>query len=276
MCRVLEASKSGYYAWLKLSPTPQQQRREELIEMIRSIHLRCRSVYGARRIRQELLRLGQRVTRKTVVRLMKHADIAAKRKKRFKKTTDSNHRLPLADNVLNREFHTTRPNECWVSDITYIRTGEGWLYLATFIDLFSRSIVGWSMSDMLDGGFVVEAFNMGCRRRSTAPRMVHSDRGSQYASEALLDELKKHPCARSMSRTANCYDNAVAESFFASLKGELVYLEKFGSREEARLRVFEYIEVFYNRERLHSYLNYMSPAEFERAHMADSSQSSVR
>lgn len=195
---------------------------------------------------------------------MKENGIEAKHKKKFKTTTDSNHNLPVAKNHLKRNFKVNKPNQTWVSDISYVHTDEGWLYLAVFIDLYSRKVVGWSMSERIKADLVVDAFRMALfRQKQKAPKVVHSDRGSQYASEIFRKELKAHRCKQSMSRKGDCWDNAVAESFFGTLKTELIYHEKFKTREQARLSIFDYIEVFYNRQRLHSYLNYLSPEKFE-------------
>jgi len=198
-----------------------------------------------------------------VEKLMKDNAIKAKRKQKFKSTTDSKHKLPVAPNLLDREFTARKPNLVWVSDITYIPTEEGWMYLCTFIDLFSRKVVGWAMSARITADLVVDAFRMGIFRQKRAPLMVHSDRGSQYASDMFRKELIKYRCMRSMSKKGDCWDNAVAESFFATLKTELVHHEKYKSREHARLSIFDYIETFYNRKRLHSHLNYLSPEKFE-------------
>lgn len=196
---------------------------------------------------------------------MKENNIAAKRKKKFKATTNSKHNLPIAENLLNREFTVSRPNQAWVGDITYVATEEGWLYLSTWIDLCSRKIVGWSMSSRMTADIVVDAFRMGIfRQKGHVPALVHSDRGSQYASDDFRKELKKHGCKQSMSRKGNCWDNAVAESFFGTLKNELVHHEKYKTREQARLSIFDYIEMFYNKRRLHSHLDYVSPEDFEK------------
>ena len=195
---------------------------------------------------------------------MKKHGIQAKRKKKFKATTNSKHNLPVAPNLLNRKFTAMKPNQTWVGDITYIATDEGWLYLATWIDLFSRKIVGWSMSSRMTADIAVNAFRMALfRQKREAPKMVHSDRGSQYASDDFRKELNKYGCIQSMSRKGNCWDNAVAESFFGTLKNELVHHEKYKTREEARLSIFDYIEMFYNKRRIHSHLNFVSPEEFE-------------
>jgi transposase InsO family protein len=264
MCRVLRASRSGYYEWRKGRVHPRLLRRQELLKEIKKLFEESRGTYGSPRITRELRKTGIVVNENTVAKIMKENGIQAKQRKKFKATTDSNHNLPVAKNRLKRNFKTTKPNQVWVSDITYIRTGEGWLYLAVFIDLFSRKVVGWSMSERMTADLAVNAFRMALfRQKRKAPKLVHSDRGSQYASEAFRKELKAHRTKRSMSRKGNCWDNAVAESFFGTLKTELVHHERFKTREQARMNIFDYIETFYNRRRLHSYLNYLSPEEFE-------------
>jgi transposase InsO family protein len=241
-------------------------RRQQLLEEIIRIHKESRGNYGSPRITSELRKKGIVVNKKTVAEIMRENGIQAKHKRKFKATTDSNHSLPVAKNRLKRNFKAKKPNQVWVSDITYLRTEEGWLYLAAFIDLFSRKVVGWSMSERMTADLVVNAFRMALfRQKRKAPKLVHSDRGSQYASAAFRKELKAHRCKQSMSRKGDCWDNAVAESFFGILKTELVHNEKYQTREQARLSVFDYIETFYNRRRLHSYLNYLSPEEFEKS-----------
>jgi putative transposase len=266
MCRVLCASRSAYYAWRKGRVSPRLVRRQQLLLEIKKIFTQSRGTYGSPRITRELRKKGIVVNENTVAEIMKENGIQAKQRKKFKATTDSNHTLPVAKNRLKRKFTTSKPNQVWVSDITYLRTDEGWLYLATFIDLFSRKVVGWSMSERMTADLVVNAFRMATfRQKRQAPKVVHSDRGSQYASEAFRKELKAHGCKRSMSRKGDCWDNAVAESFFGTLKTELVHHEKYKTREQARLSIFDYIETFYNKLRIHSYLNYLSPEEFEKS-----------
>lgn len=264
MCSVLQASRSRYYEWRKGRISKRECARQELLVEIKKIHGESRGNYGSPRILRELRSQGKQVNHKPVENLMKAHAIRAKRAKKFKSTTDSKHKLPIAPNLLDREFKARKPNLVWVTDVTYIPTGEGWMYLATFIDLFSRKIVGWSMSARMTSDLVVDAFRMGVSRQMRAPLMVHSDRGSQYASDHFRVELRTHRCMRSMSKKGDCWDNAVAESFFATLKTELVHQEKYKTREQARLNVFDYIETFYNRKRLHSHLNYLSPEMFER------------
>lgn len=266
MCRVLYASRSGYYQWRK-GGTPQRQvRQRELLIKIKEIHEGSRRNYGSPRILRELRKAGIVVNHKTIEELMKRNGIQAKRRKKFKATTNSKHNLPIADNLLNRNFKANKPNEVWVGDITYIATEEGWLYLAAWIDLCTRKVVGWSMSSRMTADLVVDAFRMAIfRQKRQIPNIVHSDRGSQYASGDFRKELKKYGCKQSMSRKGDCWDNAVSESFFGTLKNELVHHEKYRAREEARLSIFDYIEMFYNKRRIHSYLNYVSPEEFEKS-----------
>jgi len=266
MCRVLHASRSGYYQWRKGGVPQRQVRQQELLTKIKKIYEDSRGNYGSPRILRELRKEGIVVNHKTVEELMKKNGIQAKRKKKFKATTNSKHNLPVADNLLNREFTASKPNQAWVGDVTYIPTEEGWLYLSTWIDLCSRKIVGWSMSSRMTADIVVNAFRMALfRQKRRAPVLVHSDRGCQYASDLFRKELKKYGCTQSMSRKGNCWDNAVAESFFGTLKNELVHHEKYKTREQARLSIFDYIETFYNTKRSHSHLDYVSPDEFEKS-----------
>jgi putative transposase len=261
LCEVLEVSRSGYYKWLKRGVTAQQKKRNELLERVLEIFEESRETYGAPRIYKQLRAEGYRCSKRTVEELMRKHEIAPKRKRRYKCTTDSNHKLPVAPNVLDRDFEVQEPDEVWVSDITYIETTQGWLYLCVYIDLFSRMIVGWSMSERMTANLVTDAFEMGIGKQGRAPIVVHSDRGSQYASWAFTSLLEQHDCIQSMSRRGNCWDNAVAESFFGSLKSELVYRQSFGTRIEACMSVFDYIEIFYNKKRLHSMLGYLTPWE---------------
>jgi putative transposase len=223
------------------------------------IHVESRQTYGSPRIHAQLKEEGIHCNVKTVEKLMKQHEIAARRKRKYKSTTDSKHDLPIAPNVLNREFAVEEPDEVWVSDITYIDTHEGWLYLAVFIDLFSRTVVGWSMSHEMTSKLVIDAFRMAVGKRGRAPLVAHSDRGSQYASESFRVELDRACSIQSMSRKGNCWDNAVAESFFGALKSEMIYHHDFKTREQAQDSTFNYIEIFYNKRRLHSGLGYITP-----------------
>ena len=264
MCRVLEVSASGYYGWRNRQQSERARYNDRLLEKIRLIHRESRNNYGSPKIYQRLRQQGEACNHKRVERLMREKGIRARRVKKFKVTTDSRHSQPVADNILARGFKVSEPNKVWVSDITYVWTDEGWLYLAVFLDLFSRIVVGWSMSERMSCEFIVSAFEMGqARRGGGVSALVHSDRGSQYASASFRDRLAAHSCRQSMSRRGNCWDNAVAESFFSALKLELVAQERFKNRQQARDSIFEYIEVFYNRIRIHSSASYLSPVEYE-------------
>jgi transposase InsO family protein len=260
-------SESGFYAWANRTPSRAQQRRVRLVAAIRLVHAELKGRYGSPRMTAELNARGYDCTENTVARLMKEHGIRAKAVRRFVRTTDSRHSLPVADNLRGRDFGPGRPNAAWSADITYIPTADGWLYLAVVEDLFSRMIVGWSMGATMTSRLVVDALDMAVRRRLPGEGLLaHSDRGCQYASEHYQRVLSEHGIACSMSGVAQCWDNAPVESFFASLKRELVHHERYTTREEAKASIFEYIEAFYNRARLHSSLGYLAPEEFERTH----------
>ena len=263
-------SRSGFYAWRSREPSAAEVRREELTAQITTIHAEVKGRYGSPRIHAELVAQGIACGVNFVAEVMREAGIAAKTKRKFRQTTDSNHQLPVAENVLDRQFDPEEPNARWCADITYIPTREGWLYLAVVEDLFSRMIVGWSMDQTMTSRLVVDALEMALARRlkgsSPSDLLAHSDRGSQYASEHYQRRLSEERIACSMSRRGDCWDNAPMESFFASLKKELVHHEDYATRERARASIFEYIEAFYNRVRRHSALGYVAPAEYERAH----------
>jgi putative transposase len=265
LCAVLGVSRSGYYAWRDRPPSPAAVRRGRLVEQIREAHERARSVYGSPRVHRELEARGVACCENTVAKLMHEHGIRSKAGRRFVvRTTDSRHDRPVAENVLAREFYPDRPDTAWAADITYIPTAEGWLYLAAVIDLCSRKVVGWATADHLRADLPLEALRMAlAHRRPIGALLHHSDRGSQYASDAYRSLLAGHGIEPSMSRKGNCWDNAVVESFFGTLKRELVHHESYACRDEARRSLFEYIEVFYNRQRRHSTLGYRSPAEFE-------------
>jgi len=267
LCETLEVSPAGYYAWLQRPVSELQQRRDALVVEIRAIHAEVKARYGSPRMQKELVARGQECCVNTVAKLMRDNDIRAKTARKFRvTTTDSNHDLPIADNILDRQFNPSEANEVWVADITYIPTLEGFLYLAAVEDLYSRRIVGWSMDDNMESRLVVDALEMAVQRRLPDEELLaHSDRGSQYASEHYQRLLGRHSITCSMSRRADCWDNAPMESFFASLKKELVHDARFATRAEARAAIFEYIEVFYNRQRRHSSLGYVSPAEYEQS-----------
>ncbi len=266
MCRVLRVSAGGYYDWRGRPKSERTQRREALVVAIKAIHGEMKARYGSPRVHAELVARGWPCGVRTVARLMRQHGIAAKVGRKFRCTTDSNHDRPVAEDVLDRRFEPEAANRSWTADITYIATGEGWLYLAAVEDLYSRRIVGWSMGPRIDSRLVADALEMALSQRLPGEGLVaHSDRGSQYASEHYQRLLAGHGIACSMSRRANCWDNAPMESFFASLKKELVHGENYATREEARSSLFEYIEVFFNRVRRHSSLGYQSPAAYERA-----------
>jgi transposase InsO family protein len=243
-----------------------QQGDAALSEVITSIHTNSRRTYGSPRVHAELKALDVNISQKRVARLMRQNGLAARRRRRFlPKTTDSNHQYPVADNVLARDFARSAPNRAWVGDITYVPTGEGWLYLAVLLDLYSRRVVGWAMSDRIDRQLVLDALKMAVTHRGVPSEGVlhHSDRGSQYASIDYRNALENFGFQSSMSRKGNCWDNAVSESFFATLKVELIHRHRYVTRAAARRSIFEYIEVFYNRQRRHSTLGYVSPSQFE-------------
>jgi putative transposase len=266
MCKTLEVSRSGFYAWLGRRESDRAREDRRLLTLIRGIFAESRGIYGVPRVHKTLQQRGVRCGRKRVSRLMQEAKLRSKTRRRFRvKTTDSKHDHPIAPDRLGRDFSAKASNEIWAADITYIPTDEGWLYLASIMDLFSRRIVGWSMSATLHASIAGEALRMAIEQRRPPIGFIHhSDRGVQYASAEFRAILAKHGGVASMSRKGNCYDNAAKESFFHTLKTELVNHERYRTRDQARASVFEYIEVFYNRLRLHSTLGYQSPSDFER------------
>lgn len=264
LCHALDVSTAGYYAWRERPASARQQQHDTLLVHIRAIHAEAKARYGSPRIHAELAARGHHCSVNTVARLMRDHEIRAKTARKFRATTDSNHDWPVADNLLDRHFDPAAPNEAWVTDITYIPTREGWLYLAAVEDLYSRKVVGWSMANHLESRLVVEALALAVERRWPDDGLLaHSDRGSQYASDHYQTLLASHGITCSMSRRADCWDNAPMESFFASLKKELVHGADFVTRAQARTAIVEYIEVFYNTQRRHSSLGYVSPAEYE-------------
>lgn len=264
MCKVLGVSRSGYYEWTNELVSNRTKEDQELMAMIKAIFREGRNTYGARRIKTILFRKGIIISRRRIMRLMKEVNLSCKTKRKFKATTDSNHKLPVAPNLLARQFKVGTSNRFWVGDITYIPTEEGWLYLSTVIDLYSRKVIGWSMSNRMKADLVNKALLMAIWQRKPSRGLIwHTDQGSQYASNSHLEIIKQHHIIQSMSRKGDCWDNAVAESFFHTLKTELTHQRKFRTREEARNVIFEYIEVFYNRVRIHSANDYLSPVEFE-------------
>jgi transposase InsO family protein len=263
-------SESGYHAWAARAPSAGEKRRAELVAAIEVIHAEVKARYGSPRMTRELKARGHACSENTVAELMREHGIRAKAPRRFVRTTDSNHRLPVAENVLARDFDPAGPNEAWCADMTYIPTGEGWLYLAVVEDLFSRMIVGWSMAETMTSRLVVDALEMAlARRRPGAGLLAHSDRGSQYASDHYQRVLAAEGITCSMSEVGQCWDNAPVESFFGRLKCEIGPRELFATRDQARAELFEYLEVFYNRVRLHSSLGFLSPVEFERTYNQD-------
>jgi len=263
-CRVLGIAPSRYYEWERKQWSDRAMRDDEVLASIRSIFAKFRGRYGAPRLHDQLAREGMRVSRKRVARLMREAGLRAKGRRKYKATTDSNHALPVAPNLLERNFHAEQPDSVWVSDITYIWTRQGWMYLAVILDLYSRKVVAWSLAERMTASLVCNALDAAVQLRQPKPELTfHSDRGSQYASHAFRRRLWRHGMRQSMSRKGDCWDNAVAESFFATLKKELVRNRAFDTRDHARAEVFEYIEVFYNRRRAHSLLSYATPDAFE-------------
>lgn len=269
MCRLFNVSRSGYYAWRLGNGGRRRKENAALLEAIRHYHRASRRTYGSPRITGDLREAGFRCGAKRVARLMRINGIVAKTRRRFKATTDSRHCLPVAENILGKRFTADGPNRVWTSDITYVWTDEGWLYLAVVLDVFSRRIVGWAMGKKMDAGLVLRAFHQAvARRRPERGLIFHSDRGSQYASDTFRMALRDCGAVQSMSKKGDCYDNAVTETFFHTLKTELVYFEKYRTRAEAMSGIFEYIEAFYNGVRRHSTLGNVSPKAFEQAKAA--------
>jgi putative transposase len=260
-------SRHGYYAWKKRDHKCQCKRERRLLRLILKAYKTGRGTYGYRRVHAYLKKNGITCSQGEIRRIMRSNGVFRKCKRKFRPTTNSKHDHPIALNLLNREFNVDAPNKAWVSDITYVWTLQGWLYVAVFIDLFHRKVVGWSMSTRITRKLIMDAFDMAFANcYPTQGLIVHSDRGSQYASDDFKNKVEKLGFKQSMSRKGDCWDNAVAESFFGSLKTELIYNRKYLNISEARRDIFDYVEVFYNRERLHSTLGYMSPEEFEKAH----------
>jgi transposase InsO family protein len=260
----MQVSRSAYYDWLGRSATDREQEDSELSRIIQSEFTKSRATYGTRRIQQVLINRDLPVSRRRIGRLMRDAGLVCKTKRKFKATTNSKHNLPVADNHLDRQFTASKPNQVYAGDITYIHTQEGWLYLAVVIDLFSRQVVGWSMDVHMRATLVNDALLMAIWKRKPDKGLLwHSDRGSQYASDSHRKLLKHFGIRQSMSRKGNCWDNAVSESFFHTLKTELSHHQTYITKADAKQAVFEYIEVFYNRERIHSANGYKSPVDFE-------------
>ena len=264
MCKFMSVSRSGYYEWLNRPISNRDKENKKLTKMITEIFIQNRNIYGTRRIVKILAKDGIFISRHRIGRLMAKAGLSCKTKKKFKVTTDSKHNKPVSPNLLNRQFDVTQTDTHWVGDITYIPTKKGWLYLATVIDLYSRQIVGWSMADHMRSKLVNDAMTMALFQRKPEKGLIwHTDRGSQYASESHRSIIKDHKIVQSMSKKGDCWDNAVAESFFHTLKTELTNHYQFNNQQEAKNVIFEYIEVFYNRIKIHSANNYLAPVEFE-------------
>jgi transposase InsO family protein len=264
MCVALSVSRSGYYAWRKRLPSARELANERLLTHIQAAFEWSRNTYGYRRIHAALVNQGVGCGRNQVARLMHLAGLQGRRRRRYKITTQSRHRLPVAPNLLSRDFLATAPNQKWVSDITYVRTEQGWLFLAAILDLYARLVVGWAIEPYLTTRLTLKALRMALSRRRPLPGLLHhSDRGGQYASADYRQLLSTQNVVVSMSRTGNVYDNAPMESFFATLKTELIHRRHYQNHREAKSDIFEYIEVFYNRQRLHSALQYLSPVDYE-------------
>ena len=267
LCRTLQVSRAGFYAWQARPPAPRVRADDRLGLEIAAIHAESRQRYGSPRIHAELTDRGCRTSRKRVARLMRVRGLAARRRRRFRVTTHSRHPFPIAPNVLARQFERAEPDQAWVTDITYIPTDEGWLYLAVILDLCSRFAVGWAMSERITDALTLDALDLALARRCPPPGLLHhSDRGSQYASGDYQRVLAQHGMVCSMSRRGDCWANAVAESFFATLKVELVHDAAWATRAAARTELFDYLELFYNGQRRHSALGYLSPRAFEQQH----------
>jgi putative transposase len=269
MADTLEVSASGFYAWRDRRPGDRDRHRERVVTAVTEIYHEHRGIPGSRKIARELVEREISACRNTVARLMRESGLEsrAQRRRRWVRTTDSNHADPIAPNGLGRDFEAAAPNRKWVADITYVETDRGWAYLAVVLDLFSRRVVGWSMSDTLDTSLVLSALDEAIRRRRPdAGLLFHSDRGSQYTSDSHRRRLSMAGIECSMSRRGNCWDNACAERFFCSYKHEWARHERYRDVEEARQDAFRYIEIYYNRQRRHETLGYLSPAEFEEKH----------
>ena len=265
MCGILRVSKSGYYKWLNRKPSKRAQEEGRLEVEIKAAHKRTRETFGPERLQQDLKEQGVEIGICRIRRIRKKLGIRCKQRRKFKATTDSKHALPVAENLLNQQFEVMRPNEVWISDITYIPTEEGWLYLAGHKDLFTGEIVGYAMGNRITKNLVSQSLFKAVVAKRPGPGLIHhSDRGRQYASYAYQELLREYGMTPSMSRSGNCYDNAYVESFFGTLKTELVHGERYRTRLEARLSIFEYVEVFYNRQRSHSALGYRSPEQYEK------------
>lgn len=270
---MLGVSASGYYHWRGRKPSSQAQQREQIREAVRESHRESDGIYGYRKVHEDLQEQNMHCCLESVRRAMRKQGLFSRVKRKFVVTTDSNHHFPVAENLLDRDFEATAPDQKWGVDITYIRTAEGWLYLAIVMDLFSRRIVGWATSSSVDTALVRNALQKAIAQRNPPPGLMHhSDRGSQYASDAYGDLLATRLFVRSMSRKGNCWDNAPVESFFGKLKTEWMTEKEYQSHEHAQMELFKYIEMFYNRKRRHAALNYQTPVDFERLHQINNAK----
>jgi putative transposase len=264
MCKVLTVSRAGFYAWSTRQESQRKLDDKRILALIRDVFKSSRDTYGYRRILAALGDMNETCSKHKILRLMRENNIRPKTRRKFKVTTNSKHNKPIHSNSLDRQFNPQLPNQRWVADITYVPTSEGWLYLSIIMDLYSRKVIGWAMSDRMTDSIVTDALKMALfRRKVRSDLLLHSDRGSQYASDNMQQLLRNSKIECSMSRKGNCWDNAVAESFFHSLKTECVYHERYLTRDSAKKSIFDYIEVFYNRQRRHSYLGYKSPEQYE-------------
>lgn len=264
LCDALKVAPSGYYAWRHRPPSAREMANQELTEKIEAVFEESKETYGSPRVHRVLQRQGETCSRGRIERLMRLRGLKAKQTKRFRVTTKRNRAPPVAPNLLLRNFEAHQPNEKWLADITYISTQEGWLYLAAVLDLYSRNIVGWAMSQRMTEDLTLSALGMALKRRQPGPGLIHhSDQGSQYTSQAYQALLEDHGIQASMNGAGTWYDNAPMESFFGTLKSECVHHVTYHTRDEARVDLFSYIEVFYNRRRIHSALDYLSPQEYE-------------
>ena len=264
MCSILNVSRSGYYKWKGRPESQRALQHKEWTDQVKQVYDQSRQLYGSPKITIKLNQQGVKISERTVTRIMKNQQWRSRTVKKYKATTNSKHSLPVQDNVLSQEFIASKPNEKWVTDITYVATGEGWLYLASVMDLYSRKIIGWHMSDRMTKELVLQALKQAYGRQQPDGEVLHhSDRGSQYASNDYQKQLQLYSMIGSMSRKGNCYDNACIESFHSIIKKELIYLNKYETRAEAERSIFEYIEVFYNNERIHSTIGYSTPSDYE-------------
>jgi putative transposase len=269
LCRALGVSRSGFYAWCRRPPSARAVGDSKLVPLIRAAHAQSRGTYGSPRVQKDLEALSHRVSCKRVARIMRQEGLAARRPRRYRATTESRHSLPVAANIVARKFHAAAPNRVWVTDMTYIWTWEGWLFLAAIIDVFSRRVVGWAIADHLRTELAMDALGMALGLRQPERGLVHhSDRGCQYASELYRAELSARGIVCSMSRVGDCWDNAVAESFFATVKTELIHRKPWPTKDEAKAAIVDYIATFYNPHRRHSALGYVSPMDYEKQHLA--------